>query len=184
MSHFICFLVLGAEFACSSACILVAGTGSHPFVSLIVFYLSHYSLWPFWCAGVAPTYLPTFGVFVKHHMNGLLLVHFSFFFGAMLASGVASAKKFTMLHRRLYKRIWSDTEHPSGLKDAEEMPFLLFRDQFVRLADCRLPASQAAGSQVLQSRAEQDAHRRKAERALNTCDDYGRWHTSITSYSS
>lgn len=138
----------------------------------------------FWCAGIAPTYLPTFGVFVKHHMNGLLLVHFSFFFGAMLASGVASAKKFTMLHRRLYKRIWSDTEHPSGLKDAEEMPFLLFRDQFVRLADCRLPASQAAGSQVLQSRAEQDAHRRKAERALNTCDDYGRWHASITSYSS
>eukprot|EP00434_Breviolum_minutum_P029396 symbB.v1.2.025996.t1/scaffold2562.1/size76343/5 len=86
-------------------------------------------------------------------MNGLLLVHFSFFFGAMLASGVASAKKFTMLHRRLYKRIWSDTEHPSGLKDAEEMPFSLFRDQFVRLADCRLPASQAAGSQVSQSRA-------------------------------
>ena len=75
-------------------------------------------------------------------MNGLLLVHFSFFFGAMLASGVASAKKFTMLHRRLYKRIWSDTEHPSGLKDAEEMPFLLFRDQFVRLADCRLPVKQ------------------------------------------
>ncbi len=101
----------------------------------------------------------------------------AFLFGAMLASA-KSAKNFTTLRRRLYGRIarvdsrtvW---QQPRGLSTLWSEGHGGDAFSSVRLADCRLPASQATAAPFCT--AEQDAYRIKAERALNKCGDYGRW---------
>ena len=185
----------GCVRAYSFACVLAAGIGSHPFVSLIVFYLSHNCLWPFGALELLQLISPRVYLLL-HALVSLLRITWmayvgAFLFGAMLASA-KSAKNFTTLRRRLYGRIARvDSRMDSRMATQRSQHPLVWRTRrrcFFQRQTCRLQVTCQSSNSLffafcifLQSTAEQDAHRIKAERALNKCGDYGRWPTSSPS---